>query len=166
MARWAGTCRGRSFPARWAGLGEWLARWAGKQLPVALHTLGPAGRELGPAGRGLVWGSADPDGVSAHRCGCLPTNAQRGGHFGPHSRRAGFDGRERIVIWRVDCDANGTCISGGAAVRDGRTTDRHCRSSGAAKNPVRGPVRKLRFLPLLHTRRPQKSHRWDSSTTG
>ena len=32
LARWAGTCRGRSYPARWAGLGERLAPWAARRL--------------------------------------------------------------------------------------------------------------------------------------
>jgi len=32
LARWAGTCHGRSFPARWAGLGERLAPWAARPL--------------------------------------------------------------------------------------------------------------------------------------
>ena len=32
LARWAGTCRGRPFPARWAGLGERLAPWAARRL--------------------------------------------------------------------------------------------------------------------------------------
>ena len=32
LARWAGTCRGRPCPARWAGLGERLAPWAARRL--------------------------------------------------------------------------------------------------------------------------------------
>jgi hypothetical protein len=32
LARWAETCRWGPFPARWAGLGEWLALWAGPWL--------------------------------------------------------------------------------------------------------------------------------------
>ena len=86
---------GARFPARWAGLGEWLALWAGYRRPVrgGPEVLGPspssargASQIVGPNGRGLVWGWADPWLFSAHRCGCFRTIAQRSGHGGPRSR--------------------------------------------------------------------------------